>query len=122
MNFTNLADLVQVFVNEYCNPASLILFVGQPTNKILDIFKFVDSEVIVVDNIRSEFVDITISNGSPLPFESHSFDLIIKINDCVISDLNNFLKPNGKLLIKSECIIVGSVEYYTMCNQLFNVL
>ena len=97
MEFTNLVDLVQVFANEYCFPGSLVLFNGNLPENIKSIFKFINSEIISIHTSPGEGVDIVVSENI-LPFENHSFDLIIG------GDLTQrqFLKPNGKLLIEGS--------------------
>ena len=82
-------------------------------NTLRDLFKFITSEVIVISKEPSEFVDIIV--GNILPFESHSFDLIISFQG-ITEELKRVLKPNGKLLIKSK---IGAL----ICGEeMFNVV
>ena len=100
MEFSNLVDLIQVFANEYCKPSFIILvYVTIPftfEDTLRNLFRFITSEVIIISNSPSEHVDITV--GNILPFESHSFDLIISFQG-ISKELKRVLKPNGKLLI-----------------------
>jgi hypothetical protein len=72
MEFTNLVDLIQVFANEYCSPNNVILIIGNDSEieSIKNIFKFIKSEVIIVDKIKDNNVDIVIDNTILLPFQS----------------------------------------------------
>ena len=55
MGFTNLVDNIQIFANEYCNPLNTVLLIGNENVKeIKEIFDFIFSEVIVVDNYYHE--------------------------------------------------------------------
>ena len=102
MEFSNLVDLIQVFANEYCKPSFIILiYVTIPftfEDTLRNLFRFITSEVIIISDSPSEHVDITV--GNILPFESHSFDLIISFQG-ISKELKRVLKPNGKLLIKN---------------------
>ena len=102
MEFSNLVDLIQVFANEYCKPSFIILiYVTIPftfDDTLRNLFRFITSEVIIISDSPSEHVDITV--GNILPFESHSFDLIISFQG-ISKELKRVLKPNGKLLIKN---------------------
>jgi SAM-dependent methyltransferase len=123
MNFINLVDIVQVFANEYCNPKSLILVIGATKDSffIRNIFKFISSDVIIVDNIKSEEVDIVINNY--FPFEDSSFDLIIKfknLNNNLNEIIFKYLKPNGKILINEN--VIDCLEKYYIKNEVFSVL
>jgi hypothetical protein len=112
MNYTSIVDLIQVFANEYCVPGSVVLLIGSlktdENEKIRSIFKFIDSDLIIVDSIRGPDVDILLNSSGDLPFENHSFDLIIKINSLNYLNLSVFLKSNGKLLINEE--VIGCCE------------
>jgi len=115
MNYTSIVDLIQVFANEYCVPGSLVLLIGtlkmEENEKIRSIFNFIDSELIVVDSIKGPCVDILLNSNGDLPFENHSFDLIIKINSLSNLNLSNYLKHNGKLLINEEVIGCCELSY-----------
>jgi hypothetical protein len=110
--------MIQFFANEYCNPKSLVLVIGtfEGIEYIKNLFTFINSDVIFVDTVRGPFTDIVITNDH-LPFENHSFDLIINFND---NDVSEFLKPNGKLLINNE--VIGSIEHYTIDDKHFSVI
>ena len=110
--------MIQFFANEYCNPNSMVLVIGNFENieYIKDIFTFINSDVIFVDTVRGAFTDIVITNDN-LPFENHSFDLIINFND---NDVSDFLKPNGKLLINNE--VIGTIGRYTIDDKHFSVI
>ena len=130
MNYTSIVDLIQVFANEYCVPGSLVLLIGtlklEENEKVRSIFNFIDSELIVVDSIKGPTIDIPLNSNGDLPFENHSFDLIIKINTLSNLHLNNlsnlsiFLKLNGKLLINEE--VIGCCELSYIDNQAFSVV
>jgi hypothetical protein len=110
--------MIQFFASEYCNPKSLVLVIGtfEGIEYIKSLFTFINSDVIFVDTILGEFTDIVIKNDD-LPFENHSFDLIINFNDF---DIINFLKPNGRLLINKN--VIGSIEKYTIRDKYFSVI
>jgi len=110
----NHFQMIQYFANEYCKPKSIVLIIGtfEGIENVKNIFTFINSDVIIVDTIRGPNVDIVINNN--LPFESHSFDLIINSKNIDVIDI---LKPDGKLLLKSEL-----TESYTIDNQIFNIL
>ena len=105
MEFTNLVDLVKVFANEYCKPNFMILVNGVhrnlKANEIKDLFSFINSEVIVIDDQPHQDTDIV---TDILPFESHSFDLIISFKYQDDDYFKRVLKPNGKLLFKSSSL------------------
>jgi hypothetical protein len=123
MNYTSIVDLIQVFANEYCVPNSIVLLIGtlklEENEKIRSIFNFINSELIVVDSIKGSGVDILLNSNGDLPFENHSFDLIIKINALSNLNLSNYLKYNGKLLINEE--VIGCCELCYLDNIPFGV-
>jgi len=100
MKFTNLIDIVQVFANEYCLPGNKVLILGTIDPKIKEIFKFIDSEVIL-----NNYEDLT-------------FDLILNFT----SEINIFkwIKNGGRILMLDE--IINGLEYYYIGNQSFTVL
>ena len=116
MEFSNLVDLIQVFANEYCKPSFIILvYVTIPftfEDTLRNLFRFITSEVIIISNSPSEHVDITV--GNILPFESHSFDLIISFQG-ISKELKRVLKPNGKLLINE--LIFDALETYKIARS-----
>ena len=116
MEFSNLVDLIQVFANEYCKPSFIILvYVTIPftfEDTLRNLFRFITSEVIIISDSPSEHVDITV--GNILPFESHSFDLIISFQG-ISKELKRVLKPNGKLLINE--LIFDALETYKIARS-----
>jgi len=124
MNYTSIVDLLQVFANEYCVPNSIVLLIGtlklEENEKIRSIFNFINSELIVVDSIKGSGVDILLNSNGELPFENHSFDLIIKINALSNLNLSNYLKYNGKLLINEE--VIGCCELCYLDNIPFSIV
>ena len=116
MEFSNLVDLIQVFANEYCKPSFIILiYVTIPftfEDTLRNLFRFITSEVIIISDSPSEHVDITV--GNILPFESHSFDLIISFQG-ISKELKRVLKPNGKLLINE--LVIGALETYKIARS-----
>jgi len=124
MNYTSIVDLIQVFANEYCVPNSIVLLIGtlklEENEKIRSIFNFINSELIVVDSIKGSGVDILLNSNGELPFENHSFDLIIKINALSNLNLSNYLKYNGKLLINEE--VIGCCELCYLDNIPFSIV
>jgi hypothetical protein len=124
MNYTSIVDLIQVFANEYCVPNSIVLLIGtlklEENEKIRSIFNFINSELIVVDSIKGSGVDILLNSNGDLPFENHSFDLIIKINALSNLNLSNYLKYNGKLLINEE--VIGCCELCYLDNIPFSIV
>ena len=118
MNFINLVDLVQVFANEYCNPSSVVLLIGnESVNDIKLLFQFINSDVIVVDTKPHPDVDIL----TTFSFLKESCDLIICLTEFENTELYRILKPGGKILIKSK--IIGSLENYKIQNYVdFSVI
>ena len=95
MNFINLVDLIQVFANEYSQPTSNVLLIGN--SNIHGIFNFLNSDLIVVDNIPGPNIDFVV--GKKLPFIKESFDLIICIHNIFeINEIYRVLKPQGKFI------------------------
>ena len=114
--FNNLIDLVQVFANEYTLPGSTVLCLGFYDPQIETLFKFIDTNVIFVNETPVYGFHI-ISSYNSLPFENHSFDLILNFTDQF--DLFDFIKPSGKILTKGE--ILNGVEYH-YCKEIFTVI
>ena len=122
MNFTNHLQMIQVFANEYCNPKSLVLLIGNIPNlkEIRNIFEFINSQVIVIGYVKTDSIDVIVYQGKPFPFESNSFDLIVDFENVEnVENVNSFLKPNGRLLTKGN--IVGSLERYSVSQDIFCV-
>jgi hypothetical protein len=119
MEFITLVEMIQVFANEYCYPASLVLVYGNvdEIEIIKHQFKFITSEVVSMDISPGKNVDITV-NETVLPFESHSFDLIISFKN-EHSEFKRVLKPNGKLLTTN--LVINALEIYSIGNQSFYV-
>ena len=117
MNFINLVDLIQVFANEYCQPASVILLIGnESVNDIKLLFQFINSDVIVVDTKPHPDVDIL----TTFLFLKESCDLIICLTEFENTELYRILKPGGKILIKSK--IIGSLENYSVNFDNYSVI
>lgn len=110
--------MIQVFANEYCDPESLVLLIGNIPNNIRNIFKFINSDLIIVGYVKSDSIDIVVSQGKSFPFESNSFDLIIDFEN--VENVQSFLKPNGRLLTKGN--IIGALERYFVSQDTFSVL
>ena len=112
--------MIQVFANEYCNPKNLVLLIGPISNlkEIKIIFEFINSDLIVIGYVRSDSIDVVVSQGKPFPFESNSFDLILDFEN--VENIQSFLKSNGRLLTKGN--IVGALERYSVCQDIFSVL
>jgi hypothetical protein len=98
MEFTKVADIVQLFANEWCLPGNLVL-INSPELKY--IFRYINIEPIVIGkNDIGDVVDIVVS-GDILPFENHSFDLIVDLNGSINEEqIVLYLKSNGKFLRK----------------------
>ena len=114
--------MIQVFANEYCNPKSLVLLIGNIPNlkEIRNIFEFINSQVIVIGYVKTDSIDVIVYQGKPFPFESNSFDLIVDFENVEnVENVNSFLKPNGRLLTKGN--IVGSLERYSVSQDIFCV-
>lgn len=112
--------MVQVFANQYCYPSSVVLVYGNVDEiEIIKYqFKFITSEVISVNTSPGKNVDIVVSNNL-LPFEKHSFDLIISFKDNR-PDFKRVLKPDGNLLIPG--VIVDAFDIYSIGEQMFSVI
>jgi len=129
MEFTNLVDLIQVFANEYCSPNNVILIIGNDSEieSIKNIFKFIKSEVIIVDKIKDNNVDIVIDNTILLPFQSFSFDLICWLNYLDFKTLERevyrIIKQDGKILInnfnKTDNSYKLGYNYFNVVNLSF---
>lgn len=117
MKFENIMDLIQVFANEYCSPGSKVLILGLYTPEIKKMFEFIDSDTIFVNESPSSTFDI-ISDYSDLPFEEHSFDIILNFTS--YTDLFNFVKENGRILTLGE--ILNGENYYYHRNSVFTVI
>jgi hypothetical protein len=116
MEFTSIVDMITLFANEYCYPASIILLVGNnEVQFIKELFEFITSDVICINDKPDYGVDIVVKET--LPFESNSFDLIIDFKDL---NLKKYLKPNGKLLMKG--VVVDALEIYKIGNETFSVV
>jgi hypothetical protein len=97
MEFTKVADIVQLFANEWCLPGNLVL-INSPELKY--IFRYINIEPIVIGKNNVVDVDIVVS-GDILPFENHSFDLIVDLNGSINEEqIVLYLKSNGKFLRK----------------------
>ena len=119
MNFINLVDLIQVFANEYCNPSSIVLLIGnESVNDIKLLFQFINSDVIVVDTKQHEDVDIIVDNI--FPFLKESVNIIICLKEFNELELRRILKLDGKILLKSK--IIGSLENYTVNSEDYSVI
>ena len=125
MNFMNLVDLVQVFANEYCRVSNTILLIGNQTETKLfkEIFKFINSELIVIDNLPHPDVDITFTNEFFLPFLNFSFDLILNFLDFSEKETNRVLKSDGKILTKVNKKVneVNKVSFANVGSDYFKI-
>ena len=117
MNFINLVDLIQVFANEYCNPSSIVLLIGnESVNDIKLLFQFINSDVIVVDTQPHQDVDIL----TTVSFLKETCDLIICLKEFENTELYRILKPGGYMIISTEnasswCNIFASI-YFTFVS------
>jgi hypothetical protein len=120
MEFTNLVELIQVFANEYCEPASIVLVYGNldEIEYIKEQFKFITSEIISIDTSPRKNIDIVIFENL-LPFENHSFDLVISFKG-YLPEFKRIIKSNGKLLINQ--LIVDAIEHYKYKENVFSVI
>jgi hypothetical protein len=119
MDFINIEQMVQIFANEYCYPSSIVLVYGNidEIELIKYHFKFITSEVISIDTSPGKNVDIVVSNNL-LPFEKHSFDLIISFKD-THPDFRRVLKQDGNLLIPG--VVIDAFDIYSIGEQMFSV-
>lgn len=117
MKFEKIIDLIQVFANEWCLPGSKVLVLGLWDPEIKTLFEFIDSDAIFVNESLIGSFDI-IADYSDLPFEEHSFDLILNFTD--YTNLFKFVKENGRILTKSE--ILNGIEYYHYSESIFTVI
>jgi len=126
MNFINLVDLIQVFANEYCNPSSVVLLIGnESVNDIKLLFQFINSEVVVVEtkqhqNVETKQQNVDIIVDKVFPFLKESVDIIICLKEFDEPELRRILKPDGKILLKSK--IIGSFENYTVNSEHYSVI
>ena len=116
MNFNNLQDLFQFFVNEYISPGNKVLILNYYDDYLKQMIKFVNAESFFVYNDYLKGVDI-IADYYDLPFEEKSFDIIINFTDF---NLLNFLKFNGRILTNDE--ILNGLFYYYIDNKIFTIL
>ena len=117
MNFTSVVDIVQVFANEYCTPASLVLIIKPGEYDFKSVFSFINSETITIDNVPGENIDIVYDDI--LPFEENSFDLIINFSENV-KEIKKILKKHGKCLTGE--FVVDALEYYKLNFTFFSVI
>jgi hypothetical protein len=119
MDFINLVEMIQVFANQFCEPSSVVLVYGNvdEIELIKHQFKFITSEVVSMDTSPGKNVDIVVSENY-LPFEKHSFDLIISFKgNC--KEFKRVLKPHGNLL--SNDLVIDAIEIYSIGDQMFYV-
>ena len=76
MKFINLIDFIQFFANEHCLPKNKVLILGLYDPDIKRLFEFIDAIPFFVKDTFEEGIDI-IADYTDLPFEEHSFDIII---------------------------------------------
>jgi hypothetical protein len=116
MKFNNLIDIIQFFANEYSVVGNKILILGKYEPGIKKIFDFINCETFFVNNTQSIGIDI-VSEYHNLPFEEHSFDIIINFTPFYFFD---FLKENGTILMLDE--ILNGKDYYYLGDETFTVL
>jgi hypothetical protein len=104
MNFINLIDLFQFFVNEYVSPKDNVLILNYCDEELKKILSFIDCESFFVSNIKNDIADI-VSEYNNLPFEDNVFDVIINFSD---ENNLNFLKKNGMMLTNNEKLIINN--------------
>jgi hypothetical protein len=102
MKFTHLKDLIQYFANEYIKPGDSILIVENSSKDISDILSFIHAEPYFVSKNKSEYTDFVV-NEYILPFEEHSFDIILDFSN---ENLKEYLKYGGVLFKKGKSDIL----------------
>ena len=111
--------MIQVFANQFCEPSSVVLVYGNvdEIELIKEQFKFISSEVVSMDTSPGKNIDIVVENDY-LPFEKHSFDLIISFKgNC--REFKRVLKPHGNLLINE--LVIDAFEIYSIGERMFSV-
>jgi hypothetical protein len=117
MKFEKFEDLIQVFVNEYITPKSLILVIG-PGEYIpffKTIFKFLNTDSIFLDTFWYQGINVT-SELNVLPFENKSFDFVISLKRS--EDLFRICK--NEILVKEE--IINAKENYLLYDAIYSVI
>ena len=117
VKFEKFEDIIQVFVNEYITPKSLVLVIG-PGEYIpffKTIFKFLNSDSIFMDTFWYPGINVT-SDLDILPFENKSFDYIISLKKS--EDL--FRVSKREILLKDE--IINAKENYILSNAIYSVI
>jgi len=117
MKFEKIIDLVQFFANEWCLPGSKVLVLGLYSPEIKNLFEFIDSDTIFVNNVPSHLFDI-IADYTDLPFQEYSFDLILNFTEH--PNLFKFIKESGHILTSGE--ILNGLEYYHCSESIFTVI
>ena len=117
MKFEKFENMIQVFVNEYITPKSLVLVIG-PGEYIpffKTIFKFLNTDSIFLDTFWYQGINVT-SELNVLPFENRSFDFVISLKKC--EDLLRICK--NEILVKEE--IINAKENYILPNVIYSVI
>jgi len=98
MKFTSIVDLVKYFVYEYSKPGDKALLIGMVSEimEIRRIFYFVENELTIINNVRSDNIDLFVENMEYIPFENESFDFILNLKDNEVNP--NLLKHGGVIL------------------------
>ena len=117
MKFEKFENIIQVFVNEYITPKSLVLVIGpgEYISFFKTVFKFLNTDSIFLDTFWYQGINVT-SELNVLPFENKSFDYIISLKKS--EDL--FRVSKCDILLKDE--IINAKEIYLLCDAIYSVL
>jgi len=118
MNFNNLQDLFQFFVNEYISPGNKVLILNYYDENLKKMISFIDSDSFFVCDQQSKDHFDLVSDYFDLPFEEKSFDIIINFTDNF--NLLKFLKQDGKILTHDE--ILNGLFYYYIGKKIYTIL
>jgi hypothetical protein len=117
MKFEKFENIIQVFVNEYITPKSLVLVIG-PGEYIpffKTVFKFLNTDSIFLDTFWYPGINVT-SELNVLPFENKAFDFVISMKKS--EDL--FRVSKREILLKDE--IINAKENYILSNAIYSVI
>ena len=86
---------ILIFANEYALPGNNVLIVCDKfINEIKEIFSFINCNTFFVNNCNCDFIDIVCDKY--LPFDDHTFDLVINLKDIFSqTELDRVLKFDG---------------------------
>jgi SAM-dependent methyltransferase len=124
--FINLSDVIQFFANEWCQPKNNILIIESSifNENYKNLFNFINCEIFIITNSQNKsFVDFVVDDYSQLPFEEHSFDVIINLSYSLkvnFVNLKLYLKENGVLLTNE--FILNARDYYKLNLDILTVI